>query len=531
MLRPDDVVILHDPQTAGMLPALRAAADVPLIWRAHIGLDLPNDLAREAWSFLTPTSERADAYVFSREAFAWEGLDPARVIVIPPSIDAFAPKNHAMAFSSVTAVLRAAGPGRATTHQRQRAVFERLDGSVGFVAATARRWSRRQPLRLDSPLRGAGLALGPPQGSARRAGRVRRARPREPEPHLLLAGPDVTRRHGRPGGRRGVRRGRGRVARAAAGRAPPGPPRAAADGGRRRERRDRQRAPAARRRRRAEEPRRGLRAHRRRGDVEGTARRRDARSAGSRTRSRTAAPAVSSSRTTSPAFGERVSALLGDPHAAERMGEAARAACATCSSARATSASTSTCSRVSRREGRGARAPSAGTSPGALDFPPRRARHCGELRSRGAGHTDEARRSPTNMSGDAAQGLRGAHSARSRSTGGICMSAPPSSPSGSTTSPRARARCATCSAARAPNVAEMTRVLGPGAGPGGLHDHDGGVRRVHARATARRPTGSPRRSTTALVRLETRTRADGSATPTTRCSSPSAAARATRCRG
>ena len=49
MLRPGDVVILHDPQTAGHAPALRAATDVPVIWRAHIGLDLPNDLAREAW--------------------------------------------------------------------------------------------------------------------------------------------------------------------------------------------------------------------------------------------------------------------------------------------------------------------------------------------------------------------------------------------------------------------------------------------------------------------------------------------------
>ena len=48
MLRPGDVVILHDPQTAGMLPAIRAATDVPLIWRAHIGLDLPNDIARGA---------------------------------------------------------------------------------------------------------------------------------------------------------------------------------------------------------------------------------------------------------------------------------------------------------------------------------------------------------------------------------------------------------------------------------------------------------------------------------------------------
>ena len=76
MLRPDDVVILHDPQTAGMLPAIRAATDVPLIWRAHIGLDLPNDIARETWSFLTPYLEDADAYVFSRETFTWEGLDP-----------------------------------------------------------------------------------------------------------------------------------------------------------------------------------------------------------------------------------------------------------------------------------------------------------------------------------------------------------------------------------------------------------------------------------------------------------------------
>jgi hypothetical protein len=96
------------------------------------GTHLPNDLAREAWSFLTPYLGEADAYVFSREAFTWEGLDHARVSVISPSIDAFSPKNHAMAFSSVTAVLRAAGLA-AGEHERHGAVFERLDGSVGFV--------------------------------------------------------------------------------------------------------------------------------------------------------------------------------------------------------------------------------------------------------------------------------------------------------------------------------------------------------------------------------------------------------------
>ncbi len=189
MLRPGDVVLLHDPQTAGMLPALRAASDVPLIWRAHIGLDLPNDLAREAWSFLTPYLGEADAYVFSREAFTWEGLDHARVTVIPPSIDAFSPKNHAMAFSSVAAVLRASGLA-AGPPQKRRAVFERLDGSVGFVERRAQ-MVEEEELSLDGPL----LAqvsrwdrLKDPLGVLAAFAEHVHA---EPEPHLILAGPDV----------------------------------------------------------------------------------------------------------------------------------------------------------------------------------------------------------------------------------------------------------------------------------------------------------------------------------------------------
>src|SRR6185295_10142777 len=84
----DDVVLLHDPQTAGMVPRLLELG-VPVIWRAHIGLDLPNDVARAAWRFLIPYVEPATAYVFSRPAYAWEGLDLSRLTVIPPSIDAF----------------------------------------------------------------------------------------------------------------------------------------------------------------------------------------------------------------------------------------------------------------------------------------------------------------------------------------------------------------------------------------------------------------------------------------------------------
>ncbi len=188
-VRPTDVVLLHDPQTAGMIPRLLDTG-VPVIWRAHVGIDPPNDLAREAWRFLIPYVERADAYVFSHPDYIWEGLDPTKLTVIAPSIDAFSPKNHAMAFTGVTAVLRAAGLA-ADHHHSSRAVFERLDGTVGRVESHAKLVEERQ-LRLDVPL----LAqvsrwdrLKDPLGVLAAFAEHVRA---DEEPHLLLAGPDVT---------------------------------------------------------------------------------------------------------------------------------------------------------------------------------------------------------------------------------------------------------------------------------------------------------------------------------------------------
>jgi trehalose synthase len=184
-----DIVLLHDPQTAGMIPRLLETG-VPIIWRAHIGLDLPNDVAREAWRFLIGYVERADAYVFSRPTFSWEGLDTAKVTVIAPSIDAFSPKNHAMSFTNVTAVLRASGLA-SEHHHPPRAVFERLDGSVGKVASRAH-LVEEQALRLDVPL----LAqvsrwdrLKDPLGVLAAFAEHVSA---DDDPHLLLAGPDVT---------------------------------------------------------------------------------------------------------------------------------------------------------------------------------------------------------------------------------------------------------------------------------------------------------------------------------------------------
>jgi trehalose synthase len=187
-IRPDDVVLLHDPQTAGMIPRLLELG-VPVIWRAHIGLDLPNDAARAAWRFLIPYVARANAYVFSRPAYAWEGLDEDRVTVIAPSIDAFSPKNQAMPFTGITAVLRAAGLA-ADHHHPSRAVFERLDGSVGKVERSARMIEEHQ-LRLDTPLVvqvSRWDRLKDPLGVL--SGFVEHVHADE-DPHLVLAGPDV----------------------------------------------------------------------------------------------------------------------------------------------------------------------------------------------------------------------------------------------------------------------------------------------------------------------------------------------------
>jgi trehalose synthase len=148
-VRDGDVVIVHDPQPAGLIEAARTAGAV-VIWRCHVGLDRPNQYAREAWSFLRRYVANADAYVFSRESFVWEGLESERINVIPPSIDVFSPKNQELDSKTVSAVLGASGvltqggdPACAT--------FSRHDGTPGRVDRKAELFEE-QPLRSGMPV-------------------------------------------------------------------------------------------------------------------------------------------------------------------------------------------------------------------------------------------------------------------------------------------------------------------------------------------------------------------------------------------
>jgi trehalose synthase len=94
-------------------------------------VDSPNGEAHEAWRFLLPFVREAEVYVFSRATFVWDDLEPGRVVVIPPSIDAFAPKNQDLDRATVSAILRCAGIE--TGECPPGSVFIRQDGTPGRV--------------------------------------------------------------------------------------------------------------------------------------------------------------------------------------------------------------------------------------------------------------------------------------------------------------------------------------------------------------------------------------------------------------
>ena len=183
---PSDIVFLHDPQTAGLIDAVRETG-ATVVWRCHVGLDLPNDLARHAWSFLRPYVEQAHAYVFSRKEFVWEGLHSDKVWIVAPSIDAFSPKNQDVDEGSVRAILAVAGVRE--DGDSPQATFVREDGSPGRVDRAAQMFQ-------DEPVPdGARLItqvsrwdrLKDPMGVLR--GFVEHVD--HPEARLMLAGPSV----------------------------------------------------------------------------------------------------------------------------------------------------------------------------------------------------------------------------------------------------------------------------------------------------------------------------------------------------
>jgi trehalose synthase len=111
LVGPDDVVILEDPQTAGLAPRLKGVARA-VVWRSHVGADRTTKPVEEAWRFLLPYVEAADAPVFTRSEYVPPGLNRDREVLLPPAIDPLSAKNQPLSLPLAEAILDRCGLAR-----------------------------------------------------------------------------------------------------------------------------------------------------------------------------------------------------------------------------------------------------------------------------------------------------------------------------------------------------------------------------------------------------------------------------------
>jgi trehalose synthase len=103
-----DILVVHDPQPAGVAAMLPASQRPLLLWRCHVGVPGENEQTRAAWELLAPYLAP-----FSRLLFSCERYIPAsmrsRSGVLMPMIDPLSHKNRELRLYKLLGVLRSAG--------------------------------------------------------------------------------------------------------------------------------------------------------------------------------------------------------------------------------------------------------------------------------------------------------------------------------------------------------------------------------------------------------------------------------------
>jgi trehalose synthase len=150
LVRPGDIAICHDPQTAGLVPHLLKRG-VLVAWRCHIGHESHTEEVDRGWGFLRKYLESVPVAVFSRGAYAPEWLPGKRSIVLPPNIDPFSVKNEPLSGETVRAILGQVGLID-TPIAAHAAAFTRDDGSIGRVDRDAEVLRVGRPPSWETPL-------------------------------------------------------------------------------------------------------------------------------------------------------------------------------------------------------------------------------------------------------------------------------------------------------------------------------------------------------------------------------------------
>ncbi|MDG4780387.1 glycosyltransferase [Micromonospora sp. WMMD961] len=124
-----DVVILHDHQTAGLVPSL-AGRVASVHWRCHVGVDEPTDASERGWDFLTELLDEVDSLIFSVADHVPARLRDHAVRVQPPFISPFDAKNVDLPADTVRACLAQCGLDPAGEPARSPLLLETAAGDV-----------------------------------------------------------------------------------------------------------------------------------------------------------------------------------------------------------------------------------------------------------------------------------------------------------------------------------------------------------------------------------------------------------------
>lgn len=150
LIREGDIVICHDPQTAGLVPHL-VKRGARVVWRCHIGHEGRDEEVERAWAFLRPYLESVPVAVFTRAAYAPTWLRGKREMVLRPNIDPLSAKNRPMEDTTVRAILAFVGlvDGSAASGAP---LYVRDDGSTGRVDRVAEVLRVGPPPSWETPL-------------------------------------------------------------------------------------------------------------------------------------------------------------------------------------------------------------------------------------------------------------------------------------------------------------------------------------------------------------------------------------------
>ncbi|MFH1386173.1 MAG: glycosyltransferase [bacterium] len=174
----EDVIIIHDPQPAGLIEA-KERSKAKWVWRCHIDTSHPQ---ADVWGFLKNYVGKYDASIFSTPWFAKELPIPQYFIY--PAIDPLAEKNRDLPAHEVNAIMQKYKLDRSRPIITQVSRFDYLKDPLGVIETYK---LVKKHLNCQLVLAGGGASDDPEGGQVLNA--VQEAAKGDPDIHILLLPP------------------------------------------------------------------------------------------------------------------------------------------------------------------------------------------------------------------------------------------------------------------------------------------------------------------------------------------------------